>query len=110
MGPLVNLFERSGVRVCFSGHEHNFQHARHNNIDYVVTGAGSKIRTGKPNRFAEARTVSWASKCHFLLVTIDGAQMTIRAIGEDPSGGVVDIEREAPDGTAVTGPIMVAAG
>ena len=45
MEGIVRLFEHSGVRVCFSGHEHNFQHSRHNGIDYFVTGAGSKLRS-----------------------------------------------------------------
>ena len=39
-------------------------------IDYFVTGAGSKLDRGRPNRFAEAHTVSWSNNAHFLLVTI----------------------------------------
>ena len=41
-------------------------------IDYFVSGAGSKIRSGVPSRMEDAHTVSWAPTCHFLLVTIDG--------------------------------------
>ena len=63
---------RGGVRACFSGHEHNFQHSRWNGIDYFVTGAGSKIRRRAPRWFEDAHTETWSGECHFLLVTIDG--------------------------------------
>ena len=46
--------------------------------------AGSKVRRSVPNGFAEAHTVTWSGQCHFLLVTVDGSTMTVRAIGESP--------------------------
>jgi len=104
MGDLVRRFEQGGVRLCFSGHEHNFQHSHVNGIDYFVTGAGSKVRLGTPDRMDEARTVSWAARCHFLLVTIDGTQASVRAIGDDPAE-LVDITRHDRHGSPVTGPI-----
>jgi hypothetical protein len=107
MAPLVPLFARGGARVVFSGHEHNFQHSRHQGIDYFVSGAGSKIRSGTPSRMEEAHTVSWAPTCHFLLVTIDGSSMTVRAIGEDDNGALRDIERFDPAGERHRGPIAV---
>ena len=107
MEGIVALFEAGGVRACFSGHEHNFQHSRHHGIDYFVSGAGSKIRSGTPDRMNDARTVSWASACHFLLVTIDGDTMTVRAIGDEEQGALKDIERRQPDGSSVVGPMGV---
>jgi tartrate-resistant acid phosphatase type 5 len=109
MEPLVEVFEAAGVRACFSGHEHNFQHSQWNGIDYFISGAGSKIRSGVPGRMEEAHTVSWASVCHFLLVTIAGDQMIVRAIGESASG-VVDIERFDVHSERITGPIAVPSG
>ena len=106
MEDVIALLEAGGVRVCFSGHEHNFQHSRWNGIDYFVTGAGSKIRSGAPGRTGEAHTVSWAPVCHFLLVTIAGDRMTVRAIGESIDS-IVDIERFDVDGHRVSGPIVV---
>ena len=106
MEDVVDLFEQSGVRVCFSGHEHNFQHSYWNGIDYFISGAGSKIRTGAPSRTKEAHTVSWASECHFLLVTISGDSMTVRAIGES-SGELLDIERFDVDLNRISGPILL---
>jgi tartrate-resistant acid phosphatase type 5 len=107
MNEMVGLFEAAGVRACFSGHEHNFQHSHHLGIDYFVSGAGSKIRTGTPDRMADAHTVSWAPACHFLLVTIDGDKMTVRAVGDVDSGGLQEIERRQPDDGRVVGPIEV---
>jgi hypothetical protein len=108
MDTLVELFEAAGVRACFSGHEHNFQHSRWNGIDYFVSGAGSKIRSGTPGRMEEAQTSSWAPSCHYLLVTLDGDAMTVRAIGEeDEDGELKDIGRFEPSGAPVRGPIVV---
>jgi hypothetical protein len=107
MERLVTLFEAAGVRACFSGHEHNFQHSRWNGIDYFVTGAASKIRRGVPGDMERAHTESWAAACHFLLVTIDGDTMTVRAVGGDEDGRLIDITRLDPRGHAVSGPIHV---
>jgi tartrate-resistant acid phosphatase type 5 len=106
MEGLVARFEAAGVRACFSGHEHNFQHSRWNGIDYFISGAGSKIRSGVPSRMEDAHTVSWASVCHFLLVTIAGDRMTVRAIGESDEG-LVDIERLDLNSERVSGPILL---
>jgi tartrate-resistant acid phosphatase type 5 len=107
MEPIVALFEASGVRACFSGHEHNFQHSVWNGVEYFVSGAGSKIRSGTPGRMDEAHTVSWSPTCHFLLVTIDGETMTVRAIGDADGGGLQDIERFDTASTRLTGPMRV---
>ena len=41
-------------------------------IDYFITGAGGKLRRGRPNAFEEAHTLSWSDTPHFLLVKIEG--------------------------------------
>ena len=107
MHPLMRRFRESRVRTMFSGHEHNFQHARADGVDYFVTGAAGKLRRGRPNEFEEGRTVTWSDSPHFLLVTIDGARMTVRAIGELVEGRLTDIPRRTPDDELVTGPIVV---
>jgi hypothetical protein len=106
MEAVVRLFEEGGVRASFSGHEHNFQHSNWNGIDYFVTGAGSKIRRRSPTRFESAHTQSWSGECHFLLVTIHGDTMTVRAIGESAEG-LVDIPRLTPAGDVLQGPMVV---
>ena len=107
MVKVVDLFQRSGVRVSFSGHEHNFQHAVVEGIDYFVSGAGAKIRRRVPDRFDDAHTVTWSGECHFLLCTIDGDRMSVRAIGESPQGILLDIPRSTPSGEVVRGPMLV---
>jgi hypothetical protein len=107
MERLLPLFARGGVRAVFSGHEHNFQHSSHHGIDYFVTGAGSKVRKGAPDDLAGADTVSWADDAHFLLVTIVGDTMTVRAIGELTEGEVRDLDRVTADGRRIAGPIVV---
>jgi len=109
MEKLLPLFERSGVRVMFTGHEHNFQHSRIPRFDHFVTGAGGKVRPSKPHRFEPAHTVSWSTSCHFLLGRIEGRRMTIRAIGgiDDPAGTPQDIERFDVSGTPLSGPIEI---
>ena len=109
MAALIPLFERSGVRAVFSGHEHNFQHSRTDGIDYFVSGAAGKARDRAPNRFDEAHTRSWSSRCHFLLVRIQNDRMLVRAIGGSiaPGEPLVDIARLTPDGQPVAGAITV---
>jgi len=62
---------------------------------------------GEPIR--DAHTVSWATDCHFLLASIKGRRMTVRAIAamDDPPGTPVEIERFDPDGKPVSGPVEI---
>jgi hypothetical protein len=76
-------------------------------IDYFVTGAAAKIRRRAPRGFAAAGTQSWSAEAHFLLVTVDRERVTVRAIGESPRDGLVDIPRYTPSGDLVQGPIAV---
>lgn len=109
MASLLPLFQRAGVKVMFSGHEHNFQHSRAGGIDYFVTGAAGKFRGGTPDRFEEAGTQSWSAECHYLLVRIDGDRMIVRAIGEQSDGApaLSDITRHEPAGAVVASPMEV---
>ena len=109
MQRLIPLFERSGVKVMFSGHEHNFQHSHVDGIDYFVTGAAGKLRRTPPDNFGLAHTVTWATECHFLLGRIEGTRMLIRAIGdiETPEQTPTDITRFDPAGKPHVGPIEI---
>jgi len=109
MAVLFPLFQQAGVRVMFAGHEHNFQHSSADGVEYFVTGGGGRTRLGRPDRFEQAHTVSWSDQCHFLLVTIDGKQMLVRAIGEASvhDAPLADIVRQAPDGSVATEAIRI---
>ena len=110
MDQLVKQFELAGVRAVFSGHEHNFQHSRVNGIDYFVTGAAGKRLELAPLYFGQAHTVSWSAENHFLLVTIDGATMSVRPLAGSEAGALTEVRRFAPDHSAVTTPILVRQG
>ena len=43
-GGAVAAVRAAGVRVMFTGHEHNFQHSRTPLLDHFVTGAAGKMR------------------------------------------------------------------
>jgi len=109
MEQLLPLFRRAGVRVVFSGHEHNFQHSRADGIDYFVTGGGGKVRMDTPKQFAAAHTQSWCAACHFLLVTIGGDSMVIRAISDKqlPDKVLADIIRKSPSGSNIKEPMVI---
>ena len=109
MARLLPLFQRSGVKAMFSGHEHNFQHSHYEGIDYFVTGGGGRTRDQAPDAFEVAHTKSWSSACHFLLAAIEGDRMTVRAIGEGVAGesALSDIVRVGRDGTEAAAPIPV---
>ena len=104
MARLIPLFQRAGVKVVFSGHEHNFQHSRADGIDYFVTGAAGKFRGGTPDRFESAHTLSWSADCHYLLGRIEADRMVVRAVGEldEQQSGLTDIPRRDPRGSIVT--------
>jgi len=102
---LVPLYRRAGVKLVLSGHEHNFQHSRADGIDYFVTGGGGKVRVGLLKGMAEARTVSWAAACHFLLVRISGGEAQVTPIGGDGK----PLALQGPDGAAVEATTVIRA-
>ncbi len=107
MEKLIELFEKAGVRVVFSGHQHNFQHSNWKGVDYFITGAAGKLSGKRPKKFKEAHTVSWGGAFHFLLVTVDGKKMTIRPIGELNGGKLSDIQRLDTKGKAINDTITI---
>jgi hypothetical protein len=95
----LDLFGASGVKVAFSGHEHNFQvseaNALSHGIRFVVSGAGGELRPGSVQSvMKQANIALWAPQNHFLVVEIDGKTMTIRPISfvpmqvHDANGGI----------------------
>ena len=105
---LVPLFERSGVRLALSGHEHNFQHSVVNGVHYVVSGAAGKLRTEPPTDLQRAHTQSWAAAGHFLLVEADRDRVLVHPVGDANEDGRLErIERTGPEGARIAGPIEV---
>ena len=52
MQILLPLFDRAGVRLVFTGHEHNFQLNEMDGRTYIVSGAGAKVREERPDGLA----------------------------------------------------------
>lgn len=87
--PMVDLFSQQGVRVIFTGHEHNFQFSRRNDatggILYVVSGAGGELRPGNITRHMERANIEgWMPQTHFLLVEIQDRTMRITPVSSEP--------------------------
>jgi hypothetical protein len=102
----VDLFTKSGVKVVFTGHEHNYQFSDLSEptggVRYIVTGAGGELRTGNVTGGMQASHIAgFAAVRHFLVVEIDGATMRItplstngKVVPTDPSGKALPTELE----------------
>lgn len=85
----LDLFSGAGVKVAFSGHEHNFQvseaNAASHGIRFVVSGAGGELRPGNvQSAMKKSNTAYWAPQNHFLVVEIDGKTMSITPVSFGP--------------------------
>jgi hypothetical protein len=88
MQALRPLFDRAGVRLVLSGHEHNFQLNEMDGRTYVVSGAGAKLREEPPDGLAAAGTSGWCAQAHLLLVDIDGNTAALTPVSAlRPDGG-----------------------
>jgi tartrate-resistant acid phosphatase type 5 len=97
-----SLFANSGVKVVFSGHEHNFQmsevSAATGGIRFFISGAGGELRTGNVQKnMPKAHIQAWAQQNHFLEIDIDGKTMTVTPRSYEPlnivdaKGGAVPV-------------------
>jgi len=80
---LVPLFERAGVDIVFSGHDHTYERGTVRGVRYVVTGGGGG-GGGKSGRKRHVPTGStWteasATEPHHCLVEIDGRTLRLTA-------------------------------
>jgi tartrate-resistant acid phosphatase type 5 len=110
---LLPRFKSAGVRVAFWGHEHNFQHAIAETVNYVVSGGGGKVSGKAPaaDRFAGAFTTAWAGEGHFLLIDVDASQMKILPVGAlSAEGKLQPILLRGPGGESVPTPIVIVNG
>jgi hypothetical protein len=76
----VPLFERYGVQVVFSGHEHDYQRTDPiNGVIYLVTGAAARTR---PTGIDDYTAVAWSTH-HYVDLNIYPDHLLIRAIDQD---------------------------
>ncbi|MCI0660070.1 MAG: hypothetical protein L0220_03250, partial [Acidobacteria bacterium] len=110
---LRRLFEQrsstAGIRVTFSGHEHNFQYSLADGIAHFLTGGGGKYRESRPKDFADAKTQVWGGndEGHFLLVELTGEQMKVTPIGHLADGQLRHIRINHVAGQQLSPPFLV---
>lgn len=83
---LVPLFEKYGVNIVFSGHNHVYERGTVNNIKYVVTGAGgAPLHEPGPNTDGIETS---KSAYEYAVLEIEGA--TIKFAAKEPDGNIID--------------------
>ena len=102
----INLFAASGVKVAFSGHEHNFQVSEVNEashgIRFITSGAGGELRAGSVRKkMKRSNIAAWAPENHFLLVEIDHKTMKVTPIS------FTEMKVQDADGHRVPLPITI---
>ncbi len=84
----VDLFQKTGVKVVFTGHEHNLQMSEDNDatghIRYFVAGAGGELRPANVMaNMGRAHIAAWAPQRHFLVVEIEGRSMRVTPMSNE---------------------------
>jgi predicted phosphodiesterase len=94
---LEPVFQRCGVDVVFSGHEHFYMRSRlQGGIQYFVSGGAGSLRYGDSSSSAVVGR-AFDTDYHFLLVEIERDAMSFQAIsrkGETVDAGVLYQRRE----------------
>jgi predicted phosphodiesterase len=82
----VPLFEDAAVPIVFSGHFHHYERLSSNGITCITSGGGSSTLYAPGDPLPES--IVLARQTHYVLVEIDGGQLTLRAIAL--GGEVID--------------------
>ncbi|MGI9031667.1 MAG: purple acid phosphatase family protein [Ilumatobacteraceae bacterium] len=107
---LVPRYERSGVRLVLSGHEHNFQHSVHGALHHIVSGAGAKLDERRPTQWATAETQAWAAEAHCLLIEAEPSRLVVTPWGvPGADGDPVALMAEDAHGAAVAAGFVITA-
>jgi predicted phosphodiesterase len=80
------LFEQYDVSAVFSGHDHVYSRAEHNNVHYFVSGGGGAPlypRRPKSNPIDVAAVKKFERVLHYLRVTVTGSRLEVTAIRAD---------------------------
>ena len=74
------LFERYGVQLVLSGHDHDYERSKPiHGVTYVVSGAASETRRSGRSEFT-AFSTSWH---HFTTVDVFADRLVVRAVNQD---------------------------
>lgn len=109
IAALESRFAAAGVRVMFSGHEHNFQCSVRNGTHFFVTGGAGKLRTDSPGSgdLVRAFTHAWAAKGHFLLVEARGDRLLVTAFAAPASGPATVLQVNQVPPHSITFPVEI---
>ncbi|MEI8349000.1 MAG: metallophosphoesterase [Candidatus Omnitrophota bacterium] len=75
---LIPLFEKYGVSVVFSGHDHNYQRFRYNGIFYIITGGGGAPLYGRLRKSSYLE--KFALAYHFCLLSVTDNVLKIKVL------------------------------
>lgn len=77
----LETLEKNNIDLYISGHEHDLQHLKHpdKKIQFVISGAGSKIRQIKSSPYS----LFFASEPGFAVININQIRIEIRFINQD---------------------------
>ncbi len=78
---LAPVFERYGVNVVFSGHDHDYERLDVNGVTYVVTGGGGAPLRGQVGENRASKV--FAEAYHFVGACVQGGGMDVQAVGLD---------------------------
>ena len=74
------LFERYGVQLVLSGHDHDYQRSKPiNGVTYVVSGGAAGTRRTGSDSFTEV-SFSWH---HFVDLNVFHDRIVLRAVNQD---------------------------
>lgn len=86
---LVPLFERYGVDLVFSGHDHAYERGTVHGIRYVMTGGGGGGRRKPHEVLGDSWTEAASAAFHHCVVEIDGTELRF-AVREAGSPRILD--------------------
>ncbi|HEU4611792.1 MAG TPA: metallophosphoesterase family protein [Kofleriaceae bacterium] len=109
------LFEQYGVSAVFSGHDHVYSRAEHNDLHYFITGgAGAPLYPRRPhsNPIDVEAVKKFERVLHYLRVTVTGARIEVTAIRSD--GTIIETtvwnDGVEPPKPSEAPPVVAAAG
>lgn len=73
------IMRRHGANIYFAGHDHSQQHIAHNNVNYIVSGSGSKSPRGRSNDYPSGSLKKYQGEEGFASLKICGnSQATLK--------------------------------
>ncbi|MEK6408578.1 MAG: metallophosphoesterase [Acidobacteriota bacterium] len=106
---IIPRCKAAGIRTFISGHEHNFQcidsPSPNAGVKCFISGGAGGFRDKRPGKSTDGFMHSWGGNDsgHFLIVTINGAQMTVEPI--DSTGQplrIFDVRGSALPSSSIT--------